>query len=107
MSITNGIRSATKATASTQSRSRAQSGLESQPIDLNNTANIRIISIARTCSGFATVVFEVISKQKVRGRPRTKSRVEYNFETDETKPSVIAMQARDFILRWREVAGGG
>jgi hypothetical protein len=44
--------------------------------------------------GYATVVIEFVSKDRFGGKPGTRGRVEFTFETEETKPALIGAQAR-------------
>ena len=62
------------------------------------SACVRVLSVSRSCTGIATVVLELISKDRVGGRPSTKARVEYNYFTEETKPVVIGAKAREMVL---------
>jgi len=65
--------------------------------------SVRVISVSRTCGGIATVVLDVTSRERLGGRPATKARVEYNFQTDSIRPSEIAAEGirmvRDY---WRK-----
>jgi hypothetical protein len=61
---------------------------------LDRIASIRVMSVSRNCIGVATVVIEFVSKDRFAGRPGTRGRIEFNFETDEENPQKIGAQAR-------------
>lgn len=61
-------------------------------------AHIRVLSVSRSCVGVAHVTIEFVSTDRFGGRPGTRGRIEFNFETEETNPARIGGQARKRLI---------